>query len=337
MPINKNAYIRYRALDECLCSKRHRYTFADLKRHVEERIGYSISERQIREDMVNMTLEPFNASIAKTPVYNSKKYYYHYSDPDFSIVSNELSDEEISNLHSTIDLLSKFRGIPAYTWIEEVISNLEYRFGVKPESRGCISFEQNAELKGLEHLSQVIDATINQQPLDIEYQSFTMIQRKCSIHPYHVKQYNSRWFLFAYDESSGKISNFALDRIVSIKTIDIPFTKSNVDFNTYFRDIIGVSVPDNTVPIEKIILRFSERRFPYVMSKPLHTSQKEEDEPYTISIMVKPTRELTQQIFSYIPDIEVLSPEWFREEIKEKIADNLKKYSALQKECKAMA
>lgn len=54
---------------------------------------------------------------------------------------------------------------------------------------------------------------------------------------------------------------------------------------------------------------------------------------HTISIKVIPNNELRQLIFSFIPDVEVLSPAWFREEIKQKIEDNLKKYLAMQKGC----
>lgn len=53
---------------------------------------------------------------------------------------------------------------------------------------------------------------------------------------------------------------------------------------------------------------------------------------HTISIKVKPNNELRQLIFSYIPDVEVVSPAWFREEIKNKIEENLKKYLAVQKD-----
>jgi hypothetical protein len=49
--------------------------------------------------------------------------------------------------------------------------------------------------------------------------------------------------------------------------------------------------------------------------------------------MVRPTKELDQQIFSYIPDVEVLSPQWYRDHIREKIAENLKKYLPMQNGC----
>ena len=62
---------------------------------------------------------------------------------NFSIFNNELSTEEVEKLRSTIDMLSRYRGIPSHAWLEEVISNLEYRFGVKANSENVVAFEQN--------------------------------------------------------------------------------------------------------------------------------------------------------------------------------------------------
>lgn len=52
----------------------------------------------------------------------------------------------------------------------------------------------------------------------------------------------------------------------------------------------------------------------------------------TVTILVKPNKELDQMIFSFIPDIEVVSPLFLREEIQKKIEENLKKYSSVQKD-----
>lgn len=54
---------------------------------------------------------------------------------------------------------------------------------------------------------------------------------------------------------------------------------------------------------------------------------------HTISIKVKPNNELRQLLYSFIPDIEVISPTWFREEIKQKIEENLKKYLTVRNDC----
>jgi predicted DNA-binding transcriptional regulator YafY len=52
-----------------------------------------------------------------------------------------------------------------------------------------------------------------------------------------------------------------------------------------------------------------------------------------VEINVRPTKELDQQIFSYIPDVEVVSPQWYRTHIQEKIEENLKKYMSMQNDC----
>lgn len=330
MPVNKNAYLRYQILDQCFSNKHRRFSFVELVDFVSDKLGNNISQRQIRDDIANLRMGPYYAPVEATR-YDGKKCYYHYADPDFSIFKNELTTEELTNLRSTIEVLNRYRGIPANIWLEEVISNLEYRFGVKANSENLISFEQNEMLKGLEYLSGLIDATFNHQTIELSYQSYGKDRKLITVYPYYIKQYNGRWFLFGMNAVKERIESYALDRIGGFKLSDRHFVRNeSVDFSTFFDDVIGVSVPyDKDVATEEIVLRFSEKRFPYVVSKPIHHTQKVLDEPYTISIKVKPNRELSQQIFSFIPDVEVVSPEWLRNEIRDKIQENLKKYLSM--------
>lgn len=333
MPVNKNAYLRYQILDQCFSNKHRRFNIDDLVDFVSEKLGYNISLRQIREDIANLRLSPYHAPI-RAQQYDGKKCYYHYSDPDYSIFNNELTTEEVANLRSTIDMLSRYRGIPTNAWLEEVISNLEYRFGVKANSENLIAFEQNDMLKGLEHLTGIIDATINHQTLEIAYQSYWGEKRNIVVYPYYVKQYNGRWFLFGLNDEKGRIESYALDRIESYACGTHPFVENvTTDFTSYFDDVIGVSVPYGDVATEEVVLRFSPQRLPYVLSKPIHSSQRVLSEPNTVSISVKPNRELSQQILSFIPDVEVLSPEWLRNEIRDKLKDNLQKYLSMHEDC----
>lgn len=156
-----------------------------------------------------------------------------------------------------------------------------------------------------------------------------------TIHPYYVKQYNGRWFLYGLNDELNRISNLALDRIKSFHKSETSFKKNEkYDFSTYFDDVVGVSIPNDDVVKETIGLRFSPDRFPYVVSKPIHKSQYVIDETNRqVEIKVRPTRELDQQVFSFIPDIEVLYPEWYRQHILAKIEENLKKYLSEKKDC----
>lgn len=334
MPINKNAYLRYQILDQCFSNKHRKFSFEELVDFVSDKLGYNISPRQIREDMANLRMGPYYAPIEATR-YAGKKCFYHYTDSDFSIFKNELTYEELTKLRSAIEMLNRYRGIPTNAWLEEVIPNLEYRFGVKANSENLISFDQNDMLKGLNHLSGLIEATINHKSIEISYKSYGKDKRQITVYPYYVKQYNGRWFLFGMNDLKNRIECYALDRIEEYNLSDKPFVKNeSVDFSTYFNDVIGVSVPyEDKVAAEEIVLQFSEKRFPYVISKPIHHTQKVLDTPCTISIKVKPNRELSQQIFSFIPDVEVIAPEWFRNEIREKIKENLKKYLPMQNDC----
>ena len=254
MPVNKNAYLRYQILDRCFSNKHKRYSFDNLIECVSDKLGYNISPRQIREDIANLRMGPYYAPIVATQ-YDGKKCYYHYSDYDFSIFKNELTTEEVGNLRSTIDMLSRYRGLPANAWLEEVISNLEYRFGVKANSENLISFEQNDMLKGLEHLSGLIDATINHQTIELSYQSYGKDKRSILVYPYYIKQYNGRWFLFGRNDARKRIESYALDRIEDYDLSDKPFVKNvEIDFSTFFDDVIGVSVPyDESVATEEIV------------------------------------------------------------------------------------
>ena len=212
MPVNKNAYLRYQILDQCFSNKYRKFSFDDLVNFVSEKLGYNISPRQIRDDIANLRIGPYYAPIKATR-FDGKKCFYRYTDSDFSIFKNELTTEEVTNLRSTIEMLNRYRGIPANAWLEEVISNLEYRFGVKANSENLISFEQNDMLKGLEHLSGLIDATINHQTIELSYQSYGKDKRQILVYPYYIKQYNGRWFLFGMNDAKKRIESYALDRI----------------------------------------------------------------------------------------------------------------------------
>jgi predicted DNA-binding transcriptional regulator YafY len=339
MPKGSHASLRYFILDKCFSNAHHRYTFDELLDIVNEKLGdkdeSSINIRQLRKDIQDMRDGVmFNAPIKAYPM-EGRKCYYRYSDPTFSVFNNGLSSEEVDNLYATIEMLNKYRGIPANAWIEEVISSLEYRFGIKANNENLISFEQNEQLKGLEFLSNVIDATINHQPLHVDYCTFKGSKIRMLIHPYYVKQYNGRWFFFGLDDGHERIANIALDRIQHMDNANVVFKKNDsVDFNTYFDDIIGVTIPKENIKKESIILRFSKERFPYIVSKPIHQSQKiVEREDCEVEIQVRPNKELYQQIFSFIPDIEVISPQWLRDEIIDKMKENIKKYLPVQNDC----
>ena len=338
MATNKNATIRYRALDKCFRDYRHRYYIEDLIEKCEEELESfnftaNVSRRQIFDDIRFME-SMAGWSIPLDRLKDGKKTYYRYYEKDFTINEQPLTDEEAQQLETVILTLSRFRGLPCNEWVDEVISNLEWRFNLKGNKENVVSFEQNQDLKGLDKLSDVLDVTSNHQVVEILYHNFKNGGRDIffTVHPYYVKQFNNRWFLFGLDDKYRNIDTIALDRIVKMDVAeDIQFIPNNdIDFEHYFDDVVGVTIPDTGIEKEHIVLQFTKGRFPYVSSKPIHQSQEiVSEEDCTVSIDVRPNNELVTQILSFGPDVEVLEPQSFREQIITKVKEYNKKYSLL--------
>lgn len=339
MPQNKNAVIRYRALDKCFSDFRHRYYMDDLiEACARELIDYtgtdSVSRRTVFDDITFMESSQ-GWSIPLERIKDGKKVYYRYKYRDFTINNKELTADEISQLKTTIMTISRYRGLPSTEWLEEVISNLEYRFDLKSHSDNVLSFQQNKDLKGIEHLSSLIDAASNKQTILVHYKSFSGNEEQWTIYPYFLKQYNNRWFLFGWNKERNALSNIALDRIVSVKKTDLPFRENTeINFETYFDDIIGVTHPGKEIAKQTIRLKFDKNRFPYVVSKPIHSSQQVvNEEEGIIEISVIPNKELESLLFYFGSQVEILSPEDYRQQFAEKIKENFKKYFPVQIDC----
>ena len=296
-----------------------------------------VSRRQIFEDIKYMESDT-GWSIPLERKKDGRKVYYCYENPDFTINEQPLTDEEAKQLETVIVTLSRFRGMPSNEWVDEVISNLEWRFNLRGNHESFIGFEQNEQLKGLAYLSPIIDATMHNQVLKITYRSFkeSAVEKEVIVHPYFIKQYNNRWFLMAMDNDTHYLSNLALDRIHSLEIKDdVEYIKNkDINFDSYFNEVIGVTIPNEGVSREKIVLKFNARQFSYVVAKPLHPSQVIiSEDNHLLSIEVRPNYELDYSILSLGPDVEVLEPISYREHIKNKLAECLNKYVSVQKDC----
>lgn len=342
MPTNKNAAIRYQTLDKCFRDRRHRYYIEDLIDKCEEAIYYyngvgEVSRRQIFEDIKFMESET-GWSVPLERKQDGRRVYYRYRDPDFTINAQPLTEDEARQLRSVIITLRRFRGLPSNAWGDEVISNQEWRFGLRGKQENIIGFEQNPYLRGLNLLPDIIDAATSQQAVRITYRNYKNCDEEYTIvvHPWYIKQYNNRWFLMAYDAEADRISNYALDRIQNFKVEeDVAYIPNKeVDFEHYFDDVFGVTIPPSDVEKIRVLLQFSKKQYPYIVSKPLHHSQEIVDaENRILAVEVRPTYEFTQLILSFVFDVKVLGPEPFKQEILANLRRNLQNYDEMHIDC----
>lgn len=334
MATNKHASIRYQALDKCFSNFNRRFDINKLVEKCNEAIyNYSgildgVKKRQVYDD-INFMQSEQGWSIPLEKTKDGKLVYYRYSDKNFSIRNSPLNEEEALQLKESISILDRFKGISQFEWLEEMKIKLETVYNIRPNDKPYVSFEQNPYLKGLEFFSALLHYIQSKSVIKINYQGFKQSKpTDLIIHPYYLKQYNNRWFLFGLNQERNEISNLALDRIHSIKEKKQSYIEHQLDFEEYFDDVIGVTISDKA-SIETILLHISKSRWAYVESKPIHGSQKtisKDDTGTTIQLKLKINNELVNTILGYGEDIIVIEPLDLKETIKTKIKLIYEKY-----------
>lgn len=222
MATNKNATIRYQILNRCFRNPGRKYYIEDLIDACTDALldvdPYStgVKRRQIFDDIKFMKdSKGFDAPIEALP--EGRKRYYRYSDCNFSINNQPLNEQEAQQLKESLMTLSRFKGLPQFDWVEEIKVRLEQSFSLKTEDN-ILSFDENQYLTGREYIEDLYNAIINKQVIKVVYKPFSVEEEIVfELHPYYLKQYNNRWFLFGKNELFDCITNVALDRIHKIE------------------------------------------------------------------------------------------------------------------------
>ena len=338
MPVNKNALLRYKTIDNCLRNTARQWTLEDLidacSDALYEYTGKDdlVSRRTVQLDIQKMRSSELGYD-APIEVYDNK--YYRYSDPGYSITSTPLSESDIRQMGEAVGVLKQLSGFSGFSGMDDIVGRLEdHLCAVRHERRPVIYFDSNERLKGLNFMSPLYDAIVAKQVVIITYKSFRALEpHDIRFSPYILKEYNNRWFVFGRGEKDRYIVNLALDRIVSVRTDpDGAFIEdSQFDPDTWFEDIVGVTKrPGLTGKKERVRFLASKDWAPYIETKPIHKSQfvaeRREDGSVIFQLDVIPNFELEKVLLEYGDGVRVLSPEHFVSQIKKRIIQAAKLY-----------
>jgi predicted DNA-binding transcriptional regulator YafY len=334
MAINKNALIRFHALDKCFSNFSNKFYLEDLLEKCNEALyelnpdGDGIKKRQLFEDIKFMESSQ-GWSVPLDRIKEGRKVYYRYETSDFSINKQPMNELEAEKLKSALLVLSRFKGMPQFEWVNELILKLQEAFKLQSHEREIISFDANEYLKNIHFLGDLFNAILYKKVLKVDYQSFkSVVMTTLEIHPCYLKQHNNRWFLIGNNPEFENLTNLALDRIISFNEIDKKYQVSSIDFNEYFDDVIGVSIPPESI-VSKITLQATPNLAPYIMTKPLHGSQKKisnDNNGFTFSIEVIPNHELEKLILSFGEGLKVMEPDFYKNIIKQRLLNSLANY-----------
>lgn len=278
----------------------------------------NVRERTLRKYLEQIQKPPYNAIFWNE--YRGRERLYRYADVNFSLPLFKDKNNVKKKLNDAINVIDQYKDTPQFQWLKICLLALEN--DSVDGMANVMSFENNEYLEGIKHIEVITDAIINKYPIKLTYRPYNSDNQDLHVHPYHLKQFNNRWFLIGKPESVTALHVYAIDRIVSIGHLSKDYIDTDVDFDEYFDDVIGVTV--NDVQVQRIELMVNIKRYPYIKTKPLHWSQKhikEKDNEKEICIVidVKPNKELVSLLFSFGPDIRVVSPESLWKEMQEKV------------------
>jgi predicted DNA-binding transcriptional regulator YafY len=335
MAQNKNALIRYKTIDKCLQNNYRQWTLEDLIEACSNALfeyegkENKVSKRTIQLDIQLMRSEKlgYNAPIE---VYDKK--FYHYADENFSITDIPLTETDMNVLTETVSMLKQFKDFSLFSDVADILQRLEDKiYAEKSNNKPVIHLDKNESLKGLHFLDELYQAIIKKVVLKLEYQSFKAREAKqFHFHPFALKEFNNRWFLIGKRKGSQPITNLALDRIIKID-YDFNMDHLNEDFEVenYYKDVIGVTVNHGLQP-RRIQLWIDSINAPYVITKPLHSSQRlitqNEDGSIIINLYLIVNYELERLLLGFGNGLEILKPEGLRNRMKEILEKALNNY-----------
>jgi hypothetical protein len=182
---------------------------------------------------------------------------------------------------------------------------------------------------GNQFLTTIVEAMRKNAVIEITHQGFGKDHSSTfNIEPYLVRIVNRRWYVIARSPYYDDIRTFGLDRISYITvTNEIFTTPKDFDIDSYFEGCCGI-IADKTIDIQKVIIKAYCYAQQYLETFPLHSSQTkiaQDDESTTYEYNVRPTYDFLQSILCQADQIEVLEPQWVRDEMH-RMAENTLSY-----------
>jgi len=334
--LNKDSKkICLRTIENCLRKRVGRYCKEDLIRECKAELRkQGVDEPSVSVRSIQYYLRDLRDMGADISEELDDVKYYRYADPDFSVfeeADNTISAESRIDLQEILNLLAQYKNSTNMQWIEEIRGRLTSELFLD-DAPQIIQFEENPDLVGAEYLCDLFRCIQEQIAVRMHYENFKGEVYENVVSPNFLKQYNGRWFLFCTGNDDGKLYNRALDRIKGLEPIaDEEFRQSDVDFEEYFDDMVGVTKMEGAVP-EDVIFWVSDISAPYVDTKPIYGGQKvvrddtslrqqfpvlEGGKFYKMNVIVN--YELIYNFLSYGENLIVVSPESLRNHIREKI------------------
>ena len=183
--------------------------------------------------------------------------------------------------------------------------------------------------------SEIIRAIDNQKVINIEY-SRTRDGELCKreVEPYGLVCRHGSWYLVGFCRRQQARRIYLLDQVKRLKVIENSVFKRPPDFSlkSVFGHAWGIwNVDDDQLgKIEKVRLKVVKGVAERFQGVTFHDSQKVKllaDGSAEVSFAVTGASEMIPWLMSWGPTVEVMEPEWLKDELKKNLENSIQLYS----------
>lgn len=200
------------------------------------------------------------------------------------------------------------------------------------EALQYIAFDSSDNLKGVHQLRNFLLAIRSNRMVCFEHSSFQKEGvNDYKIHPYLLKEYNRKWFIYGFWPEKQQFRIFGIDRISNMSLCDETFEPvKNFNPAAVFKDIVGISLKAfEDQPVQTIVISCDEEQGKYFKSLPWHSSFtviRDTPQEFRFSVRLMPNYEFIQLMLKYCNRIQVLEPQWLREKMAQILSDAIAAY-----------
>jgi predicted DNA-binding transcriptional regulator YafY len=196
-----------------------------------------------------------------------------------------------------------------------------------------LSLDSSENLTGIELMEPLITALKTKQVITFNHFSFQTEETKLiTFHPYLLKEYKNRWFLFGENIDTNIFFIYGIERISNLVLTGNYFVpKSGFDPNANFKNVIGIA----TRPIIKglqeqdFILSMTKEQGRYFKSLPWHPNHLvmvDNKDEFRVKLHLLPNYEFMQILYQYCEKVTVIEPQWLRDHLKDIFKTSSDKY-----------
>lgn len=344
---NKNALARYKAIDSLLADG-NGHTIKEMQDACLQAITLAsgetspVSRVTIYDDLKSLQ-QTWDVTIEST---GTRPNRYYYSKDSKTMAGVVIAQDEDSIL---LDAIRRLETISGFVRVGGTISRLKKTLSHSDdaEAEAVIDFEKSQEL-GSNRLVELHKKILEKKPITITYNRQYKLKATYDLSPHYLKQYNGRWYLLAWKHSSSDDNTpgrrcFALDRIEGNirenKTLAKQglYHERDIDYESYFSDIVGVFRAEKITPIEIVLQIKNTDGSGYsdmknIETMKIHASQilvhDEMTHTARVTLRLCPNQEFYNSLLPY-SNIEVLSPIEVRNKFIQKLKSLCANYSEL--------